>query len=707
MARELNLYVDSERGALVSGFTSTIPATLAPFKFGDSVPVICRVLTPDTSSSIRPYKEFDLTDRELRVGIGVPAGLPTVGTFTLTYGANTTAAISFDADAAAVQTALNALASITSAGGVTVTKPNDGAYRIVFNTAGDRTAISGDTSSLYPTTGAFIGVAQQGTGSLKEIVVISLETQPAAYVLLEDDLPVAAIGVTVVRAGGSGVGEIQTIDLSSPEPYDGTFSLEIDGNSTPAIAYNALADEVQSAIESASEDYVGEVTVTGTFPRYTISFGSTLGALGAMTADASDLVVPKGRKGSLNLNTTGVIELLNGEASATAKLEIEILDLDNSTPWTVIQQDVTVNQDVIPNSPASQTPLPTYITSDTVGGAIDSTLSGADSKTTPVNADTIPLSDSAASWVTKQVSWANIKAALKSYFDPIYVALTGNQTKSGVLTFTSSPVSTGTPSGNTGIMNRIQTDHRPFMFLRPTDSFQIRRRQDYFFRGSTASGDIGEWGWSSTVGSGGSVAYGEALAFPTGRTLEMQTGTTDNGSVYISKTSGSLVEKAAAASFYIVTDVPSNGLSAINSAAVWGGWSNSVAGWVLVGWDTDVGPNFLIRMKGDVDGAETVIDTGVAVPTNATFWQPQMVFDIIGDYFNGSVLGGAGFRIVISSNTSLNTLNKLYDAQHTMTNGVFGSGPIVSVTTRTAAAKKVWTPGVEIFHGSGFSANQH
>lgn len=378
MARELNLYVDSERGALVSGFTSTIPATVAPFKFGDSVPVTCRVLTPDTSSSIRPYKEFDLTNREIRLGIGVPAGLPTVGTFTLTYGANTTSALAFDADAAAVQTALNALASITSAGGVTVTKPNDGVYRIVFNTAGDRTAISGDTSSLYPTTGAFIGAAQQGTGSLKEIVLVSLETQPAAYVLLEDELPAASIGVTVVRAGGSGVGEIQTIDLSSPEPYDGTFSLEIDGNSTPAISYNALPEEVQSAIESASEDYVGEVTVTGTFPRYTISFGSDLGAIGAMSADASDLVVPKGRKGSLNLNTTGVIELLNGEASATAKLEIEILDLDDSTPWTVIQQDVTVNQDVIPNSPASQTPLPTYIDETALDAALEGKADAVD-----------------------------------------------------------------------------------------------------------------------------------------------------------------------------------------------------------------------------------------------------------------------------------------------------------------------------------------
>jgi len=39
----------------------------------------------------------------------------------------------------------------------------------------------------------------------------------------------------------------------------------------------------------------------------------------------------------------------------------------------------------------------------------------------PVDADTVPLIDSAASNVLKKLTWANIKATIKSYFDALYV----------------------------------------------------------------------------------------------------------------------------------------------------------------------------------------------------------------------------------------------------------------------------------------------
>lgn len=46
----------------------------------------------------------------------------------------------------------------------------------------------------------------------------------------------------------------------------------------------------------------------------------------------------------------------------------------------------------------------------------------ATSKTTPVDADEIPLSDSAASFILKKLTWANVKATLKTYFDTLYGA---------------------------------------------------------------------------------------------------------------------------------------------------------------------------------------------------------------------------------------------------------------------------------------------
>lgn len=44
----------------------------------------------------------------------------------------------------------------------------------------------------------------------------------------------------------------------------------------------------------------------------------------------------------------------------------------------------------------------------------------ATSKATPVDADEIPLVDSAAAWALKKLTWANLKATLKSYFDTLY-----------------------------------------------------------------------------------------------------------------------------------------------------------------------------------------------------------------------------------------------------------------------------------------------
>jgi hypothetical protein len=58
-------------------------------------------------------------------------------------------------------------------------------------------------------------------------------------------------------------------------------------------------------------------------------------------------------------------------------------------------------------------------TTTTVGAAIHA----AAAKVTPVDADTMPLIDSAALNVMKKVTWANIKATLKTYFDTVYASI--------------------------------------------------------------------------------------------------------------------------------------------------------------------------------------------------------------------------------------------------------------------------------------------
>lgn len=63
------------------------------------------------------------------------------------------------------------------------------------------------------------------------------------------------------------------------------------------------------------------------------------------------------------------------------------------------------------------------ITLTSSGGDIAGTIHVADEKTTPVDADEVGIVDSEAANTLKRLTWANIKATLKAYFDNIYSAL--------------------------------------------------------------------------------------------------------------------------------------------------------------------------------------------------------------------------------------------------------------------------------------------
>ena len=73
-------------------------------------------------------------------------------------------------------------------------------------------------------------------------------------------------------------------------------------------------------------------------------------------------------------------------------------------------------------------------------------IAASTSKTTPVDADVLPILDSAAANILKKVTWTNIKATLKTYFDTRYAAV-GSFAASGAnaditsLTGLTSPVS--------------------------------------------------------------------------------------------------------------------------------------------------------------------------------------------------------------------------------------------------------------------------
>ena len=124
---------------------------------------------------------------------------------------------------------------------------------------------------------------------------------------------------------------------------------------------------------------------------------------------------------------------------------------DSRTPTAHASSHVTGGSDKIRDASASQDGLMTtaYATKlDGIEAAADVTdagnvgaaINGAAAKTTPVDGDTVALIDSAASNVLKKLSWTNIKATLKTYFDTLYQAAGSYLTSGGAL---------GTPSSGT------------------------------------------------------------------------------------------------------------------------------------------------------------------------------------------------------------------------------------------------------------------
>ena len=57
---------------------------------------------------------------------------------------------------------------------------------------------------------------------------------------------------------------------------------------------------------------------------------------------------------------------------------------------------------------------------DETGATVGALIVASPDKTTPVDADSFAISDSAAGGILSQATWANIKATLKAYFDGFY-----------------------------------------------------------------------------------------------------------------------------------------------------------------------------------------------------------------------------------------------------------------------------------------------
>lgn len=187
----------------------------------------------------------------------------TGGTFTLTFDGQTTAATAWNAAAATLETNLEALPNITN---VTVTGTGTPAdpYVVEFVDPG--------TENVAEMTGD--GALLTGGGGQ----------------------------VTTIDTGDAGTNEVQTVTLNG-SVTGGTFTLSYAGDETAAIAYNATAGAVETALEALGT--IDGVSVAGSAGGpWTVTFDSaTLGATDVemIVGDGSNLI---GGSGTETLTVT-------------------------------------------------------------------------------------------------------------------------------------------------------------------------------------------------------------------------------------------------------------------------------------------------------------------------------------------------------------------------------------------------------------------
>ena len=269
-------------------------------------------------------------------------------------------------------------------------------------------------------------------------------------------------------------------------------------------------------------------------------------------------------------------------------------------------------------------------TTTTIGALI----SGATEKTTPVDADMVGLMDSAAANILKKLSWANIKATLKNYFDTLYGSMNNPMTTAGDIIYG------GTSGAPTRLAKGMDTQVLTLVSGLPswvsaasgatTLETESEIKED-FIGGNTSTGYIGKYGWKFTGAYGGTVSYTSSEAGRLGL-IKVGAGTTqDKGStLYLVDAANQPMIPDSLAGVTMTFSVRQ--IAADSSQIIHIGTADNVA---LLG-DVNNGAYFRFTNSGNwyaitrSSGVETSTDTGVA---NSTSWR-KLTISTASDYGN-------------------------------------------------------------------------
>lgn len=359
-----NLFTDAETQLDEVAFGETLPL---------EVGILSKITNPTTT---RRWTPQDLTGWTIRAGIGKSFQLPLAGTFTLTVDGNTTAAIAYNAGAAAVEAAIN----LTGAD-VTVESVAAGYFFVTFNDATTHAQITASAVNLAPLSNIDIGTLINAPGgTLSEVQTIRLLQNPGSYAVLSTDSEVADADVDVLQVGGGGSNHTIRVSLE-PLPYDGRWTLTVDGEETAPLAWDISADDLTAALEALSNVGADHVEVFKEEEGiYLISFFDTLTttATGTLTLSGNpsdtQTVSVGGKLYTFQTTLTNVANNVLRGASASDSIDNLVAAITlGAGSGTVYAALTTVNANVTAAAGAGDTMVATALVPGAAGNSISTT----------------------------------------------------------------------------------------------------------------------------------------------------------------------------------------------------------------------------------------------------------------------------------------------------------------------------------------------
>lgn len=354
-----------------------------------------------------------------------------------------------------------------------------------------------------------VGTANEGK-QLRAVIQGTAAATPSAPSVTTDPATIWEIALAEVLVG-SGVAAITSDKVTDVRTY----------SSGPLMDNSVTtAKLVDLAVETAKLD--DNATTAAKMSTIGPGGGPPDGAIRSTTAIARVLKAP-----------------LSGQTPAWETLKLsELNDVAETVPadTNVLKWDAATNKWI---------PGPT---SSFDAATLAGVMHAATGKTTPVDADELALIDSAASNVLKKVTWANIKATAKAYFDTIYAALTHTHSSYPTLSDMGtneyfSPISVGTSGADVAsvsltLLNGVTYDCICFADMQagaPTSTGSYTQAFALIATGSSTpgvkTGTAGGERWIGSMQSKVVVGTGAAVSFKARANTDGGTGTINSATV--------------------------------------------------------------------------------------------------------------------------------------------------------------------------------